>query len=246
MDLKLGFLIIIGLIIIIIVLIIINKIRIRLFFIKLRNGKYSHDYIQFFKDHNIRSPYDPCLKDDLLLRFLVFVEKNNKSHIFNTEKTIQFGNSVFLTNCNQIFKANGKPNCFNTIQINGLDLKVIGYRETIFENNIKALYYCVNDAYIMGEYIFSDVSRTNSDNLIELLWKKYKIKSKIDTETFYIEDENKTQIYFENNGFEISLKYMYKKNAENFKLIENELNYFLFNKGENLKNDYQKQLFDKL
>jgi len=233
-------------IIILIILILVFKIRIYLFFIKAVKGKFSYEYVQFYKDHNIRSPFVPCLKDEILMKLIMFLDLNNRSQIFKTHLTIQFGNTKFLEPYHNIYKSKGKPICFNSLKENKIDFKVVGYRENFLEEGIKALYYFVNDKLIMGEYVFLDVSRSNSDNIIELLCKKYEIGLKVETETFYVDDDDNSQIYFENNGFDISIKYFYKKDRESIELLKNVQNNLKINKNKIQKSEYQKQLFDKL
>jgi len=60
----------------------------------------------------------------------------------------------------------------------------------------------------MGEYSYNDVSKANHEKLIRTLAAKYNIDIPAGNESFYIQDENDSLIYFENNGFSISIQYI--------------------------------------
>lgn len=152
----------------------------------------------------------------------MFLKKTKNVKILNTSENIQFGNTPFSLKYDEIFKLRGVPMCFNALNFNNYDIKIIGYQDILNESKIKSIYFFVNNIFILGEYSFADNSITESIDISKILIKKYITESIDDIEEFYIEDKNKNCIYFKDNGFERSVKYFNFVNDDSRK-IYNEL-----------------------
>jgi hypothetical protein len=198
------------------------KFRFRVFFTKLSKGEYSSGYVNIFKDNDLRSPHVPCIKDEFIFHILMFLKKTKNVKILNTSENIQFGNTPFSLKFDEIFKLRGVPMCFNALNINDYNIKIIGYQDIINESKIKSIYFFVNNIFILGEYSFADNSITESIDISKIIINKYINESIENIDEFYIEDLNNNCIYFKDNGFERSVKYFNNVSNDSRK-IYNEL-----------------------
>ena len=183
------------------------KFRIKEFSTTIIHGKYSLQYINLFKKNDLRSPFIPCIKDEFIFHILMFLIKSPKSKTFNTNDTIQFGNVSFSTTYKEVFKEKGIPFCFNALMVKDYEIKVIGYQEVLNQTKLKSVYFFINNHFVVGEYVFSDIAKLESMNISKIIVKKYISESIDKIEEFYIEDPSKNMIYFRDNGFELSVKY---------------------------------------
>lgn len=197
-----------AIILFIIILLIANHKIISLFFIKFFFGKYSYKYTAYHKAKFIKNPHPPCIKDDLMNHCVRFVEFDTNASNFETNQIIQFGGFEFYTSF-KVINGKEKADCFSIYKLdNNIIAKAVGFKKEVFGNDIREVYFFINDVFFMGEYAFSDVSRMNNDKLVQMLKTKYGIQKEITSDTFYIQDKNKSIIFFENNGFNISIKYI--------------------------------------
>jgi hypothetical protein len=185
----------------------INLKTIKLFFIRFFYGNYSYKYVTYHKNKFIKNPHPPCIKDDLMNHCFNFVDLNPQKKLYFTKSTIIFGFHPFYTDFKTI-KGNTTPDCFNIYKFDEYTIKIVGFKKEIFGNEIKEVYFFIDDIFFMGEYTFSDVSKVNTEKLIGMLTTKYKINEQIVNETFYIQDNQESLLYFENNGFTISIQYI--------------------------------------
>lgn len=181
--------------------------KIKVFFIKILKGKFSVEYVELFKNNQVRSPFSPCIKDEFVSHIIMFLQKEENVKVFKTNENIQFGNTLFSAKYDEVFKREGTPSCFNALRINDYKITIIGYHNTIQGSKIKSIYYFVNDIFILGEYSFSDTSLIESINISKLIIDKYLTESTKDLDKFYIEDSNKNAIYFRDNGFDLCVTY---------------------------------------
>ena len=181
-----------------------------LWYISLKYGRYSHEFLIYFKNNNLISPYIACLKDQITSHFLVFNKNIKNVDEFHTDTAIDFEEIPFMVNAKNLIQRKGTPDCLSAATIGELKLQVIGYNEFIENSKMKSMYFLVNDHFVMGEFLFSDLRHTNSDTLIAILSSKYLNGNPIGKEFFYIKDKEGNQLNFENNGFSISIKYLFR------------------------------------
>ncbi|MEI7661353.1 MAG: hypothetical protein WCK34_04115 [Bacteroidota bacterium] len=115
-----------------------------------------------------------------------------------------------MINSKTLFKSKGKPDCMKVISINDIRFIVAGYHETLQGIRMRSLYFFVNDLFVMGEFLFSDLLRMKPATLVATLSAKYLNGIPVESEVFYIKDTHGNQINYEHNGFSISIKYLYK------------------------------------
>ena len=201
----------------------------RLSYISLIYGQYSYEYINFFKENNLRSPYNGCIKDELTLHLLVFYRKIKNSLEFTTGTTIDFGEIPFMSGTKHLFKRKGNPGCMKVATVNDIKFIVAGYNETLQGLKMKSLYFFVNGHFVMGEFLFSDMLRVVPSKLVETLSLKYLNGTPVEKEVFYITDQKGNQLNYEFNGFTISVKYLFTGDAPTNAILSS-----LLVTGENL------------
>jgi hypothetical protein len=197
-----------------IVFLIVNRRIIILFIIRFLFGNYNYEYVTQYKKYYARNPFPPCINEDLKTHCFNFIDKNAAKPQFDTRTAIGFGSFPFNT---EFVKVKGGiiPNCFNIYRLSEKNtIKIIGMKTEILGIETKELYYFMNDKYFMGEYSFSDVSETSNVKLIGMLASKYGIVETYAKDSFYIRDDKEALICFENNGFSISIQYIYLGNKQ--------------------------------
>jgi hypothetical protein len=171
-------------------------------------GNYSYEYVSHHKKYYAKNPFPPCIKEDLKMHCFNFIDINTDKPQFDSKSAIGFGSFPFDT---EFVKVKGGiiPNCFNIYRLSEKDtIKIIGMKTEILGLETKELYYFMNDKYFMGEYSFSDVSEASNIKLISMLASKYEIDEAYAKESFYVRDDKKALICYENNGFSISIQYI--------------------------------------
>ena len=182
----------------------------RLWYISIKHGRYSYEFLIYFKNNNLISPFIACLKDQITSHFLVFNKKIKNSDEFHTNTVIDFEEIPFMVSAKNLIQRKGIPDCISAANNGEIKLLVIGYNEFIENSKMKSMYFMVDDHFVMGEFLFSNLKHTNSDTLIAILSSRYLNGAPIGKEFFYIKDIEGNQLNFENNGFSISIKYLYK------------------------------------
>ena len=182
---------------------------VRLWYISLVYGRYSYEFLTFFKEKNIRSPYNGCIKDEITMHLLVFYRKIKNSQEFQTNTSIDYGQIPFMTSYKNLFKIKGKPDCIKVAILNDIKFMVMGYNETLQGLKMKSMYFFLNDHFVMGEFLFSDLLRLKPVKLVETLSSKYLNGKSIEKDVFYITDTKGNQLNYEHNGFSISIKYLF-------------------------------------
>jgi hypothetical protein len=181
---------------------------IKLSIFRLLYGKYSFAYVNYHKKKYMKNPYPPCINDELVNHCFNFVNINKAKKLYNTQTEISFGVYPFYSKFSTV-KRNVIPNCYNIYKISNKGrVKIAGFKKEIPGNENKEIYFFLNDSFFMGEYTFSDVSKPSQVKLIMILASKYKIPALPDIESFYIKDKHDSLIYFENNGFSITIQYI--------------------------------------
>jgi hypothetical protein len=190
------------------------KFRFKVFLTKLKKGQYSLEYVNLFKDNDLRSPFTPCINDEFIFHVLMYLKRKPDIKVFQTNENIQFGNISFNLSFNELLKSREEPSYFNASNFDKFVVKIVGYQDDIVNSKMKTIYYFVDDVFILGENSFNDTSISESINISKILIKKYISESIGKSEEFFIEDKNKNMIYYYDNGFERSIKYF---NSENEK-----------------------------
>lgn len=54
--------------------------KIKVFLTKLRYGKHSLEYVNLFKNNDLRSPFSPCVKDEFVFHIIFYLKKNERTH----------------------------------------------------------------------------------------------------------------------------------------------------------------------
>jgi hypothetical protein len=153
------------------------------------------------------NPFPVCIDDDLVSHFSNFANIDTKKTI-RTHNSISFAAVPFATKFTGL-KGKGKPERYNIYKFSEeFMVKIMGYPEVMLGNPIRELYFFANDSFVMGEYVFTDVSKANNKKLIEMLVTKYGITEPIKDEMFFIRDDKGSVICFINSGFTISIQYI--------------------------------------
>lgn len=200
--------IILFLAIIIVVVVIISYPRIKLFFIKLFYSKYHYRYINAYKKYTKKSPHGYCIKDEFIYHILVFKEKDKRFEKYTTVREIKFGDTEYFTTYQEIKRQKRKPFCFNSYYLNNkYDIKIIGYRDSMFNTTMRVLYYFIDDVFFMGEYIFKDTLGERAKRISKIMHEKYLGHTTNKSEKFYIDGPYDTSIHFADTGFSLIIKY---------------------------------------
>jgi hypothetical protein len=182
---------------------------VKLGLIRLIYGSYSFEFIEFFKEHNIRNPHNNCIKDEISMHFYVFFKQNRNALFFDTETKIDFGVIPFLITYAKLVKQKGDPDCINIAKFSGSRVKLVGYNETLQNMKMRTMFYFINDLFAMGEYHFPDQHRIKREEILAPLTQKYLKSVDVQSDNFYITDQSGNKIHFENNGFSITMKYFF-------------------------------------
>jgi|GEM_PF-510851 len=203
----------VGIFVLVLVLIFLRKSLfpfIRLGYISLVYGRYSFEFMQFFKDSNLRSPHNTCIKDEITMHFYCFFRKIKNAGEFQTKANIEYGSVPFMYKYKKMIKTKGSPQCVNVAKFNNARVKVLGYNETIQGMRMKSIHYFINDFFIMGEYIISELQRVKPSSITGTLSSKYLNGFDLSSqEVFYITDPNGNMINYEHNGFSINIRYLF-------------------------------------
>ena len=175
----------------------------RLFF-----GKYSAKHLLLHKKYMGTSPYGYCIKDDFINHLAGFYKIPDDRKIFQTNKNIVFGTTKFGEKFSQIIMFNKKLFCLNAIRLPQFELKVVGFRSEMFDFEMKTYYYFANNRFFMGEYSFKLPDDEKIDEILSILQKKYLDSEKVSEMDFLIENKNQAIIFYEHNGFHLSIKYL--------------------------------------
>ena len=203
-----NLLIILGAIVILIIVLIRLYPLIRIFTARIVFGKYSARRINLYKKFTGKSPFAYCIKDDFINYIAGFYQKINSLDSFDTEQEITYSDIPFGASFGEVLNKNGKPLCVNAHRLETFDLKVIGYRETLFSTEIKSYYFFLNNRFFMGEYIFKETGNDKIAELAQILHKKYLGGLKAKSDNFLIRGANQSFIRFEHSGFYLSIKYL--------------------------------------
>ncbi|MEI6883366.1 MAG: hypothetical protein WCO02_02665 [Bacteroidota bacterium] len=193
---------------------------IKLGIINLRYGRYSFEFLEFFKENNLRNPHNNCIKDEISMHFFTFYKPGKNSQFFDTGTKIEFGDTPFLTTFKKMTKLKGEPECINISKFQSMRVRLIGYNETLQNMKMKTMFYFMGDRFVMGEYQFMDLNKLKTADIIAPLAVKYLKGENIVSDNFYISDQSGDKINYEHNGFTITIRYFYRGDAEVNKILD--------------------------
>lgn len=179
--------------------------------VKLSYGKYSYEYLTYFKRIFIRSPYQYCFRDEFISHVLFILDKRNELPVYKSFHDIIFEDQTFFTNYNDFIKHKGAPYCFNAFAFEDphFVVKVVGYQEMISNKKGIAAYYFIDDLFFMGEYILKETS----DETKETIMKPY-LDPMATEDNFYVENTHDRIIHFQNTGFTIEIKFLTREDKK--------------------------------
>ena len=209
----------------------------RIWYISLVYGRYSYEFLSFFKENSIRSPYNGCVKDEITMHFVVFYRKIKNAKEFQTNTAIDYGKIPFMTSCKKLLKIKGAPDCMKVAALNDIKFVVMGYNETLQGLKMKSMYFFLNDHFVMGEFMFINHLRSKPANLAGILSSKYLDGNPIENDVFYITDSKGNQLNYEHNGFSISMKYLFRGDHTLNMILSG-----LFTAGDNQSDKYLNML----
>ncbi len=191
------------------------------FFIKMTHGKYSANYVEVYKKLLGKNPYRYCSKDDFINHIAGFFGKVNDTETLETNIEIDFGSFPFTNKYSQLLKLKGKPFCINLVRNGFFDVKTFGFRDELFNSDIRSYYYFIDRVFFMGEYLIKAPTKENIEEVSHILQKKYLGGRQTKSEKYFIKGPNDVSILFENTGFNLSIKYLYQGSKDiNTKLDE--------------------------
>ncbi|MEI6455955.1 MAG: hypothetical protein WCO93_06665 [bacterium] len=184
----------------------------RLAYLSMVYGKYSYEFLEFFKENDLRSPHNNCIKDEITMHFYCFYKRIRNAAEYKTKTNIEFGQVPFLTLYKQMLRSKGSPQCVNVARFSDSRVNVLGYHETMQGMKMKAIHYFIDNLFIMGEYSIPELHKVKTNAVNTALAAKYLNGVEPTEDVFYITDPSGNQINFENNGFSINVRYLFKGN----------------------------------
>jgi len=197
----------------------------RLWYISLVYGRYSFEFLEFFKDNNLQNPHNNCVKDEITMHFLVFFRRTKNSAEYLTQSKIEFGDIPFMSTYNHLRKIKGNPDCINITKFSDVRVKLVGYNETLQGMRMKSLHYFIGDTFIMGEYLFADLIRVKPKEIIQSISTKYLNSISPQEDVFYITDSAGNMLNYENNGFSVTIRYLHKGDAQANGILSSAFNF---------------------
>jgi len=189
-------------------------------FSKIIFGKFSSRYIATCKHYTGQSPYAYCIKDDFINHIAGFYKKSKQQQRFDSSKEIIFLDTGFGANFQTIRKAHNKPFCINSNRLELFDLKVLGYRDTMFTSEVKKYFYFVDNRFFMGQLTFKNPDAEGIQKLVGVIMKKYLDNKKPESDNFIIYGKNHTFLMFEYNGFHVSISYLSRAFEDINKIVD--------------------------
>jgi len=181
--------------------------QLKLYYIRMKHGKYSYQFVKQFKKYANKSPFPYCFKDDILPYLRLSISKRDSAERLKSEHDILFENIPFLTPVQSIINHYGNPNCFNAFIVKGIELRVFGYNRILFGNQVKVAFFIVENVFIMGEYIIDDLAGINLEEIAGQILNLSKTETNNKTLHFIIDGKNENSVLFYENGFSLLIRY---------------------------------------
>jgi len=184
--------------------------RIKLFLLKTFYSKYNYRYINAYKKYTKKNPHGYCIKDEFVFHILEFFKKNESCESYTTDNVIKFNDVEYFTTYKELTKIKEKPICFNSYYLNNkYNIKIIGYRDSMFNSSMRVLFYFIDDVFFMGEYVIKETSDNKIERISKIIHEKYLGRNyKVGVKgNFYIDGSDNSTMYFTNTGFSLIIKY---------------------------------------
>ncbi len=182
---------------------------IKIMFHRIFFGRYSARYIEAFKRFTNKSPYSYCIKDDFVNSIAGFYQKRDSLPVYHTQLEIGFAGVDFGSTFRQVLKMKGRPVCVNAQRLQDFDLKIFGYRDTLFSSPARIYFYFINGRFFMGEYSLKDADTGKTGEVAHILFKKYLNQTRAAVDDFLIIGPEDIRIRFGHTGFSLSMKYLW-------------------------------------
>ncbi|MCX6282562.1 MAG: hypothetical protein NTU51_11435 [Bacteroidetes bacterium] len=201
----------------------------KLLYVRMVYGRFSYEFLEFFKENDLRNPHNNCIKDEISMHFFTFYKPKRGALFFQTETKIEFGDIPFLTDYKKLTKIKGEPECINVSRFNNTRVKLVGYNEVLQNMKMKSFYYFLEEKFVMGEYHFMDITKVKSADILGPLTVKYLKGENVQADNFFITDPLGDKINYENNGFSITIRYLFRSDSSCNQILDSVFG----NAGEN-------------
>ena len=217
----------------------------KLWYISIAYGRYSFEFLEFFKNNNLQNPHNNCVKDEITMHFLVFFRRIKNSDEHQTSSPIIFGDIPFMTTYKKLVKNKGNPDCINITKFGSCRVKLVGYNEILQGVRMKSLYYFIEDHFVMGEYLFSDLLRVKPKEIAGSISSKYLKNKLLEGDVFYLTDPAGNILNYENNGFAINIRYFYKGDNRTNEVLASVFNFDAENGNNFMKTLKNEELLNR-
>ncbi|MGC8865338.1 MAG: hypothetical protein ACP5O2_06400 [Bacteroidales bacterium] len=195
----------------------------RIWLARLIFGKYSIQYLEFFRERGLNPDIRPCLKDHFMPHFFPFYKRVNEAPLLKTREKIRFLDTDF--GC--LYKLSPfkrrKIENFSAYRTQNHVLTIYGYAGHSFGAHHREVAYFLDSRLVLGEITFS-LSKTKKPDIPKIyaeLAQIYGITPPDTSKGFYIEDPYDSLLYCYNNGFELVLSYFSPKVEGILEAMEN-------------------------
>ncbi|MCD4747274.1 MAG: hypothetical protein K8R58_13330 [Bacteroidales bacterium] len=203
--------------------------QIRLFLLRVFYGKYNYYYGKLYDQIYFKRFDRICVDNEYIQQYNQILSMRNNYRNYITDNQISFSSIPYLTKFKNVLKQKGRPRRYNIAKIGTSVLKRLEYIDSVRDADLKVSYYFVDGVLFMGEYMFSDVKEIEGLNIPKFMIKKYLNSDFANENIFYIQHKPNSLIYFENNGLNLSIKYLYTNGSPIKKAISQHF--------ENIKNN---------
>ena len=118
-----------------------NQKIIKLKLIRIFYGSYSYKYINSYKSKYMRSPYSPCINDELVSHCFNFININGEKKMYFTKTEITFGSFPFYSKFTTV-KGHRVPNSYNIFKLSDeFTVKITGFKKDIPGVETKEIYF---------------------------------------------------------------------------------------------------------
>jgi hypothetical protein len=210
----------VGFITLFIIFLVVFKKRLKLRLISLKHGKYSYQYIKQFKRYANKSPFPYCFKDDIMPYLRLSQAKRDNTEQLRTEMNLLFEETKYQTPFLLILNKYGNPDYFNAFKIKNIELRALGYQKHVFDTKAKAVFFFLNESFVMGEYIIEDISGIDLTVIGKKLMDQTGIKQINSFQSLFVDGKNNSSIFFYENGFSLIIRYSDLGNKQFNELIQ--------------------------
>ncbi len=209
-----------GFIILLIIILILIRKQLRLRLIRTKHGRYSYHYIKQFKKYANKSPFPYCFKDEILPYLRLSHARRENTEQLSSDLHLLFEETPYHTPLHEIMDKLGNPDYFNAFKIKNSELRALGFQKQVYGLRVKVVFFFLNEFFVMGEYIFDDVSGIDVPAIAKKLMEQTGTSHQSNLLHFYIDGKNNSSIYFYDNGFSLIIRYSDLSNQNFLELIQ--------------------------